>query len=399
LGHTDVRAAIVRDLGRVLSARQLLSLSAMREVNVRGSVTGSAPTMLDAKRTSILGGSSRGSALVPLAAADPRTQLVGRVLDDRYEVVGVLGEGGMGVAYEAHDRMLERPVVVKVVAPDSNDGAASDRLMREARLACRITHDAIVTVHHLGMLPTREPYLVMERLVGRDLGAIVHERGAFDLGEVTALLEPIASALEALHAGGVVHRDVKPDNIFLLDGDVRRARTKLFDFGLAMVDRDTADRLTATGRILGTAEYMAPECARGGAASPAADTYALAVTAFELLTGQLPYAGSGIEALIAKTTTPAQRLSEYRSEWWVADADRLLALALSNDPSARPTPTELVTGLRLVTETMPSAPAPVSRPVEHVPDARTTKGTTAVAWIAFFAALVSLTASVLALAR
>jgi serine/threonine-protein kinase len=259
----------------------------------------------------------------------------------------VLGEGGMGVVYDAHDRMLDRRVVVKVVAAGT-DPSAPDRLMREARVACKVVHDAIVTVHYLGVLPTREPYLVLERLSGVDLGRIVEDGERFDLATVSRLLAPIADALGALHAAGIVHRDVKPDNIFVIDGDVGRARTKLIDFGLAIVDKDTATRLTATGQMLGTPEYMAPECARGGPGTSASDAYALAVTAFELLTSDRPHEGSGVQVLIAKMSEKPRRVADYRRDAWVAEADALLARALSTDPSARPSVQELASGLAAI---------------------------------------------------
>jgi serine/threonine-protein kinase len=356
---------------------------------------GTGPT-LEARRTSLLWGT-------PIGGRRTRPpSLVGRTLDGRYEITRVLGEGGMGVAYEARDRLLDRGVVVKVVAPSSSDPSASDRLMREARLACRVVHDAIVTVHHLGMLETREPFLVMERLSGRDLGSIATEQGALSIGVVAALLEPIAGALAALHAHGVVHRDVKPDNVFVLDGDLRRARAKLIDFGLAVVDADTAARLTETGHLLGTAEYMAPECARGAAATPASDAYALAVTAFELLAGHLPHEGSGIEVLLAKTTTAPRRLSELRNDRWVAQADALFARALAMDPAERPSVLELAAALRAIAdrtnerareETQPAIAVAVRS--ERVP--ATSSGS--IAWISFVASMLALASSVLALAR
>ena len=119
--------------------------------------------------------------------------------------------------------------------------------------------------------------------------------------DVRPVLEPIAEALSALHQIGVVHRDVKPDNVFVLAGPAQPPRVKLIDFGLALIDSRTAARFTATGKLLGTAEYISPECARGGPASAASDVYALAMTAYELLCDELPFGGTGVELLLGKT--------------------------------------------------------------------------------------------------
>ncbi len=384
----------------------------------------------------LLWGKSEGPRSVrePVAADDPAHQLEGRLLDDRYEITGVLARGGMGVVYDGMDRLLDRPVVVKVVAPDVTDPTSGPRLIREARIACRAQHPFIVTVFHLGLLDDRDPYLVMEKLEGKDLSSYLAEstRGPLSLATVVALLEPIAEALSTLHALGVVHRDVKPDNVFVLAGPAQPPRVKLIDFGLALLDSRTAARFTATGKLLGTAEYISPECARGGPATAASDVYALATTAYELLCGELPFGGTGVELLLAKTRERPRSLGEKVEASWVARADEVLARALDRDPSKRPSVMELVRGLRAIvdgpmalpsvsareTAELPmllSAPmrrdAPTQLELRAVPEpdpeppprpksiAPTPAPTSVVVWVALAASIASLIASIVSLAR
>lgn len=286
--------------------------------------------------------------------------LVGRVLDGRFRIDGVLGRGGMGVVLRATDRMLDRDVVVKVLRPVPGVVRGGDRLLREARLACRVQHPAIVTVFQLGLLETGEPYVVMERLRGCDLSALLADRGRLTLEETIAVLEPIADALEALHAGSIVHRDVKPSNVFLIGGRAQMQRVKLIDFGLAMLDDETCARLTQCGTVIGTAEYVAPECARAERPTVAADVYALATVAFEMLSGALPYAAGGFDALVAKATGEPRALSEVTGVLRDRALDPILARALSRDPAERPTPTELVRQLRSARLDEPTLPTKLS---------------------------------------
>jgi len=279
-------------------------------------------------------------------------RLVGRVLDGRYAITGVLARGGMGVVYEADDVLLDRPVVVKVVAPDSSDPSSGPRLVREARVACRVQHPFVVTVFHLGLLDERDPYVVMERLVGSDLTTHLRQHGGtpISLRVAVDLLEPVAEALGALHEHGVIHRDVKPDNIFVLAGTTYPPRVKIIDFGLALPDPQTTQRYTAVGKLLGTAEYIAPECACGEPASASSDVYALASIAYEMLSGQLPFSGSGVDLLVTKTIATPAPLTDKISTPWAADVGAVLMQALDRDPRKRPSAVDLVVGLRAIAD-------------------------------------------------
>ncbi len=324
---------------------------------------GSAPTAL------LWGGSARRKApRAPVASDDPARFRLGRILEDRYSLTDVLGRGGMGVVYDGFDHLLERPVVVKVISPRAADAKSSARLIREARLACRVQHPSIVTIFHLGLLD-EEPYLVMERLDGRDLEGLAGEHGPLDLETVVALLDPLAEALDALHAAGIVHRDVKPANVFVLGARLERPRVKLIDFGLAILDEQTSARLTRVGHVIGTPEYIAPEVARGAKATPASDVYSLATTIFELLTGELPFEGAGIELMITKTRSEPRRIAELTPEPWAREVDAALGRGLAKNATDRPTASELLAELRRIAAPVPLARR-LSRPPRAVPETR-----------------------------
>ena len=277
----------------------------------------------------------------PVAADHPARGLVGRILDDRFAIEDVLATGGMSVLYLATDSVLERPVVVKVMrAGAGSDRGAGQRLVREARSACRVQHPSIVTVFHMGLLETQEPYLVLEHLEGMDLEQLLFANGPLSARDTAAVLEPVADALGALHGHGIVHRDVKPANMFLLGGRLHRPRVKLVDFGLAYLDAVSAERLTRQGLVLGTPEYLAPECARGVRAEPSADVYSLAISAFELLTGSPPFVGSPIDVLLEKTKKDAPSLASRVNED-LGELGEVLQRAMGRRPQDRPSMEEL----------------------------------------------------------
>ena len=266
------------------------------------------------------------------ATQDP-VSVVGKVLLGRYEILGVLGRGGMGVVFEARDRTLDRVVVVKVLSPNlAGDTRAAQRLVREARVAARVNHPAIVSILDVGLLETGEPCLVMERLVGRDLADCIGRWGKLSVDATLVILEPIAAALEQLHAVGIVHRDVKPANIFVLNG--LPMRVKLVDFGLALLDDAGYARLTQRGVIVGTPEYFAPEIARGAPATASADIYSLASVAYEMLSGKPPFEGEPLDILAAKTQRLPPRLDALGATSELVA--RVIERAMSMRPNDRP---------------------------------------------------------------
>lgn len=213
--------------------------------------------------------------------ADP---IVGRLLERRYRVTGIVARGGMATVYTARDERLDRDVAVKVMHPAlAEDPDFVARFQREARAAARIAAPNVVSVIDAGVDGTTA-FLVMELVRGRTLRALLRERGRLSPNQTLEILEPVATALAAAHRAGVVHRDVKPENVLLADD----GSVKVADFGLARAV--AASQLTATtGLLLGTVSYIAPEQVSHGHVDPRGDVYAAGVMAFELLTGTPPY--------------------------------------------------------------------------------------------------------------
>jgi serine/threonine protein kinase len=216
----------------------------------------------------------------------------GDVLGDRFELREVIGEGGMGVVHAAFDRETSREVAVKVVRGDGGDGA---RFARECAVLAGVAHPAIVPYvargTHEGM-----HWLAMDRLVGSTLAAALHRDGKLGIADTLALGRRVADALANAHHHGITHRDVKPSNLFLVDG--APAGVRLLDFGIA---RDlAAPPLTKTGALVGTPGYMAPEQARGERVTPAADVFALGCVLFECLVGRPAFTGTTTEILLAQ---------------------------------------------------------------------------------------------------
>jgi eukaryotic-like serine/threonine-protein kinase len=214
----------------------------------------------------------------------------------RYEVESLLGLGGMGAVYKARDPVLDRAVAIKTISPlllssVSLQEEYLERFRREARAAGKLSHPNIVLVHDMGFdEAAATPYIVMEYVPGVTLEKVLKENPTLPVAQGLELVAQVASALEEAHRNGVVHRDVKPANVFL-DG---RGRVKVGDFGVARIE---GSDLTQTGLGLGTPGYLAPEIVRGGVADARSDVFALGVLAYRVLTGVKPFAGDTREAL------------------------------------------------------------------------------------------------------
>jgi serine/threonine protein kinase len=250
-------------------------------------------------------------------------------LGGRYRVGALLATGGMGEVWAAHDLLLDRAVAVKLLGGAlAGDGRAVERLRREARAAARLEHPGIARVLDLGEHDGR-PYLVMELLEGESLAARIDRAGPMPPDEAARVVAAVADALAAAHAAGVVHRDVKPGNVFLTTA----GEIKVLDFGIAWYAHDAA---LTTGELLGTAAYLAPERVLGLRATPAADIYALGVVLYELLAGHRPFeASSEVELAMAHVNATPPPLREV-----VPSAPPSLVAAchqaMAKDPSARP---------------------------------------------------------------
>jgi serine/threonine protein kinase len=206
----------------------------------------------------------------------------------RYQVEDVLGGGGMALVYRARDEELDRPVAIKLLADNlAADEAFRKRFLREARLAAQLAHPNVVQVYDSGEADGR-PYIVMEYVEGETLAELLSRRGRVPPAEAVELALQVCSGLEHAHRAGLIHRDIKPQNL-LIRGD---GTVKIVDFGIARSARGT--RLTETGSVLGTAAYLAPEQAAGEEVTPAADVYAVGVVLYELLAGRTPHTAESL---------------------------------------------------------------------------------------------------------
>ncbi len=253
-----------------------------------------------------------------------------------YEVERPLGRGGMGEVYAAVHPLIGKRAAIKVMRPElSSDPAAVERFLQEARAVNQIEHPNLVDVFSFGRLPDGRCYQIMELLEGESLGAMIR-RKRLRLGEVLAILEIVCVGLEAAHARGVIHRDLKPDNVFLVKQRDGRTVVKLLDFGLAKLIRGDDVRLTQSGQMVGTPAYLAPEQAKGQRVDAAADVYALGAMAFELLTGELPFAAGSAMEMVSKHLTEPPPSARARVAGLPAEIDALVTTMMAKDRAARP---------------------------------------------------------------
>ena len=227
------------------------------------------------------------------AKQDP---MIGRVIADRYRLEARAGEGGIGAVYRARHLLIDRIVAVKILQPlRRGESHHRDWFLREARAANRVNHANIVDIYDFGDDRDGLYYLVMEYLHGSPLSHVI-ARGPMPVGRAVDLMEQICAALARAHDLGVVHRDIKSDNVFLTERGGRQDYVKVFDFGLASLKHD--GRLAPEGAVFGTPEYMSPEQTRGEDATPASDLYALGVLFFEMVTGRLPFLNNDRQKLL-----------------------------------------------------------------------------------------------------
>ena len=273
--------------------------------------------------------------------------LTGLVLDGRYEVGNVVGSGGMGVVYRAHQRAMEREVAIKVLHPQyAHDPRAVKRFFREAQAASRLIHPNIVTVYDFGRSREGHLYMVMELLEGWTLGDLIFHRAPLSPETAVTLALQICSALEAAHQRRIVHRDLKPDNVQLVSRD-GCIWAKVLDFGIARIMRPDDGGLglnLSTVDIAGTPAYMSPEQIMGKDPDPRSDLYSLGVILFEMLTGDRPFEDENSVTLCMKQLNEEPPLvSAVLDDSTVpTDIESLVAALLSKSEDARPASTVAV---------------------------------------------------------
>jgi eukaryotic-like serine/threonine-protein kinase len=253
----------------------------------------------------------------------------GTILHGRYRILSVIGTGGVATVYRATDEQLGRDVALKVIPAAAVGSAELKRVEDEVRLIASLSHPALVTLFDV-VIDESGSVLVMQLVDGEDLSARV-SRAALPAAEVAAIGSSVAGALAFVHESGVIHRDVKPANILLPSTGPQPAL--LADFGIARLV-DSAG-ITATGTIIGTASYLSPEQARGGALDGATDVYSLGLVLLEALTGERAFPGTALESVAARLSNDPPIADSVTPEW-----RDLLERMLHRDPTARPTAAE-----------------------------------------------------------
>ena len=254
---------------------------------------------------------------------------IGQIIKDRYEIVEILGEGGMAFVYKAKDRQLRRIVAIKTLKPNYvNQKKFVERFRREAQTAANLNHPNIVQIFDWGI--EEEPYFVMEYIEGNTLTSVISGNKTIGLSDILYIGSQVANGLTEAHKRGLVHRDIKPGNIMITpDGKV-----KVTDFGIVSLQNEESD-ITKTGAVLGTASYISPEQAQGKPVSFESDLYSLGTVLYELISGQPPFSGDSPIATATKhLTDKPEKLSTYRTDLPKALENAVLKL-LEKKPSDR----------------------------------------------------------------
>jgi serine/threonine protein kinase len=288
---------------------------------------------------------SAENAFCPLDSAPLRSivdgdKLIGSVVAGRYLVSDRIGAGGMGVVYRAQDVRLQRPAAIKVLHASLNqDPDALARFSREASNASKINNEHVVHVYDFGETEDGVPYLAMEFVSGESLRTVLEREGPLAPERAAKLLGQVALGLEAAHRleEPVVHRDLKPDNILVTVDRSGHELAKVVDFGISKALRNDAQRVTKTGFVTGTYEFMSPEQVTGGEVDQKSDVYALGLVAFLMLTGKLPFPGATPEhaMLMRLTEAPRPLRAMHPGVRWPEGVQRVLDRALARDPAMR----------------------------------------------------------------
>ncbi|MBA3548913.1 MAG: serine/threonine protein kinase, partial [Nannocystis sp.] len=301
--------------------------------------------------------------------------LLGHTLNDRYQILRLLGSGGMGTVYLAEHVLIHKQVAVKVLSPThARKPEEVERFLREARAASRIRHENVVDITDFGYTGGGLAFLVMEYLDGEDLASTSHHEGALPWRRAVHITRQICAALAAAHAQGVIHRDMKPENVFRIRRGEDPDFIKVLDFGIAKIidENYDPDQPSYTGSgLMGTPEYVAPELIRGLKPDVRVDIYAVGVILYRLLTGRVPFAGENFMATLTAHLMEAPKdPRELAPDAQIPEAIAAVCLqSLAKDRDQRiPTIREFALALRAA-ETAPSpappSPVPLAEPARR----------------------------------
>jgi eukaryotic-like serine/threonine-protein kinase len=299
----------------------------MMKKKASGATAATAPTQDGLQTTAAL----EAVTVAPPGAAVQK----GDVFASRYEVLGTVGKGGMGVVYRARDRQLDEVVALKVLRKEMmlEDTTLLDRFKQETRLARRISHRNVLRTHDFGEADGT-PYISMEYLEGVTLKDLLKSKGALPSGVGLSIAKQICQGLEAAHRLGVVHRDIKPQNMLILP---ETGELKIMDFGIARVSsmEPGASGLTTAGTVMGTPDYMPPEQAQGGAADFRSDIYSLGIVFYEMFTGKLPFTGDTVmKIILGHIQTPPVPPRQLNGKVAV-ELEAVILRCMEKEPSAR----------------------------------------------------------------
>lgn len=279
---------------------------------------------------------SDGTVLIPIAQ-DP---WVGKKLTDHYEVLSVVGHGGMGVVYKAKHDLMERFVAIKMLLVQYiTDSQSVRRFQHEAKAASKLSHPNIITLYDYGVSPTGQPYLVMDYLEGISLAEIIKSDGQIGCERGVKIFLQVCDALEHAHNQKLVHRDLKPGNVMLINNDDLKDHVKVVDFGVSKImGSDEAQRLTQTGEICGSPVYMSPEQCEGKKLDPRSDIYSMGVLMYEALTGELPLMGKTmVETMSKHLGQRAPRFATVRPDLYIPEyLENVVFHCLEKNPADRP---------------------------------------------------------------
>jgi len=312
-----------------------------------------------------------GSFLVPV----PNDPLLGALIDERYRVESLIAKGAVGSVYKAKQELLGRQVALKVLHGYLGaDPESLVRFHREAKAISRLEHPNLLTLYDFGMTSDGQPYFVMDLLNGTTLAKVLNSEGRLDVRRTVTIIIQVLEALSEAHRKGIVHRDIKPPNIVLIDKEEMREFVKLVDFSIAkMADNSTVDpvQLTVDGIICGSPAYMSPEQCRGADVDGRSDIYSIGIVLLESLTGKRPFSAKDLVSLMyLHVNDEPPKLSDVEpSLQFPVELENLIASTLAKDPAQRPQNVEaLMAKLNSVLENSPEIICAPVAPSTFTPD-------------------------------